>query len=95
MNIWPEALILGGAAILAFLLMAIGQAIGGPLLERMRLLLSVILGVAVALLFYLAGLVDVAELTSTQAVARAVIAGITMAMAAFTTPNVLRTLRRG
>lgn len=99
MNIWPEALILGGAAILAFLLGAVASALtGNPLLDRIKTLLSVVIGVAVAVLFYVAGLVDTDDLTKLQAVARAVIAGITMAMAASAagnTPAAIRTMRRG
>lgn len=87
--IWPEAIILGGAAILGFLVSAIKPP------ERWKLLASVFVGVIVALLFYAAGLVAGDELTKLQAGARAVLAGILMAMAGSQAPATLRALTRG
>lgn len=88
-EIFPEAVILLGAGLVSFLLGVVQRAVGVAY-DRWAGLAAVALGIVVAVLVYLAGFVETADVASAQGIARAIIAGITIAMAAYKLPDTIR-----
>lgn len=76
----PEVVITFGAGLVAFLVGAIKM--GFALADRIAILVTLAVGVAVAALVYVAGFVEIEGLTTAQMIARALIAGFLMAATA-------------
>jgi len=81
MEIAPEAIVLAGAGITGFVVAGLRQALASCN-DRYAVVAAMAVGVAIAVLLYAAGFVDVAGLTTLQAGSRAVLAGLAMAAAA-------------
>ena len=94
MDIVPEVVILFGAGLVTFLVGALKGA-WSKVNDRTSVLVAAVLGIGVAALIYAAGFVDVTGMNTAQIVARAVLAGLAMAIAASGGRSWNRELRGG
>ncbi len=92
MELFPEALILFGGAIVTYLVGGI-KAVVTRLPSAAAPLVAAPVGIGIAALVYGAGFVDTGEAETGQVVARAALAGIAMAMSASGVRAQVNTLR--
>lgn len=81
MEVVPEAIIIMGAGVTAFIVGGLKSAFAG-INDRTAALTAGTVGVVVAGLVYAGGFVETGEMSTVQIAARAVIAGVTMGAAA-------------
>jgi hypothetical protein len=87
-QLFPEVVIGLGGVLVPFIVEALKRAFG--IADRAVFLLAVGAGIAVSLLVYAAGFVDVGTLPLAQVAARAVLGGLVMAMTAVGSERLLR-----